>query len=151
MIRTNNPNFKEYVQLKIDRNEFINTVGFEITSIEVGEIEGAVEFNKKLEQQNGYFHGGVISSLCDMVCGYAAYSLVAEGEQVFTVELKVSFLRKGIGEKLIAKGSVIKAGNNFHFCEAKVFAESKGERKLIATATSTMAVVRESVGDKYGD
>ena len=151
MIRTNNPNFKDYVRLKINRNEFLKTVGFEITSIEVGEIEGAVEFDKRLEQQNGYFHGGVISSLCDMACGYAAYSLVAEGEQIFTVELKVSYLRKGIGERLIAKGSVIKAGNNFHFCEAKIFAENKGEQKLIATATSTMALVREKVGDKYGD
>jgi acyl-coenzyme A thioesterase PaaI-like protein len=52
---------------------------------------------------------------------------------------------------LLAKAEVIKAGNNFHFCEARVFAENNGEQKLIATASSTMAVVREKVGDKYGD
>ncbi|MDZ4844654.1 MAG: PaaI family thioesterase [Chitinophagales bacterium] len=151
MIRSLNPAFKEYVQLKIERNAFIKALGFHIHTIEEGKIEGELPFRKIHEQQNGFFHGGVISSLCDMVCGYAAYSLVEAGTQVFTVEIKVSYLRKGIGDKLLAKGSVVKAGNNFHFCEAEIYAENKGERKLIAKATSTMAVVSEKVNDKYGD
>jgi len=151
MMKSQNPRFKEYVQLKIQRNEFIRTLGFHIHSIEEGRVEGVLNFAKKLEQQNGYFHGGVISSLCDMACGYAAYSLVEEGAQIFTVELKVSYLRKGIGDKLIARGEVIKAGKNFHFCEAEILAEKQGEQKLIAKASSTMAVVREKVNDKYGD
>ncbi|HXH18825.1 MAG TPA: PaaI family thioesterase [Chitinophagales bacterium] len=151
MIKSRNPRFREYVQLKIDRNEFMRTLGFRITLIEAGKVEGELPFLKIHEQQNGYFHGGVISSLCDMACGYAAYSLAEEGAQVFTVEMKVSYLRKGIGERLLAKGAVIKAGNNFHFCEAEIFAENKSEQKLIAKASATMAIVREKVNDKYGD
>lgn len=151
MIRSLNPSFKEYVQLKIKRNAFIKALGFDIHTIEEGKVEGVLPFQKIHEQQNGYFHGGVISALCDMACGYAAYSLVEEGTQVFTVEIKVSYLRKGIGSKLIAKGWVVKPGKNFHFCEAEIHAEHHGERKLIAKATSTMAVVREKVNDKYGD
>lgn len=151
MVKSRNPRFREYIQLKIERNEFLHALGFKINAVEVGRVEGTLAFDRKHEQQNGYFHGGVISSLCDIVCGYSAYSLVEEGEQVFTVEIKVSYFRKGIGERLIASGQVVKAGNNFHFCEAEVFAEYKGVRKLVAKATSTMAVVREKVGDKYGD
>ena len=151
MVKSRNPRFKEYVQLKIDRNEFLKTIGFNINIIEEGRIEGVLPFLKSLEQQNGYFHGGVISSLCDMACGYAAYSLVGDGEQVFTVEIKVSYLRKGVGDRLIAKGQVVKAGNNFHFCEAEIFAENDRGTKLIAKATSTMAIVKEKLGDKYGD
>lgn len=151
MIKSRNPQFREYVQLKIDRNEFIRTLGFNIRVIEEGKVEGVLPFQKKHEQQNGYFHGGVISSLCDMACGYAAYSLVEEGEHIFTVEMKVSYLRKGIGDRLLAQGHVVKAGNNFHFCEAEIFAEKNGERKLIAKASSTMAVVRGRLNDKYGD
>ncbi len=151
MLRTNNEKFREYVKLKIERNQFIHALGFKIHTIEAGSIEGVLPFQKIHEQQNGFFHGGVIASLCDMACGYAAYSLVAEGEQVFTVEMKVSYLRKGIGDKLHAIGKVVKAGYNFHFCEAEIFAENNNEKKLIARATSTMAVVAEKVGDKYGD
>lgn len=150
-MQSRNPAFKEYVQLKIERNEFIKALGFKIHHIEPGKVEGELPFLKIHEQQNGYFHGGVISSLCDMACGYAAYSLVEDGTQVFTVEIKVSYLRKGIGDKLIAKGWVVKPGRNFHFCEAEIYVENKGERKLIAKATSTMAVVKEKVNDKYGD
>ena len=150
-MQSRNPAFKEYVQLKIKRNEFLKALGFKIHLIEAGKVEGELPFLKKHEQQNGYFHGGVISSLCDIACGYAAYSLVEEGTQVFTVEIKVSYLRKGIGDKLIAKGWVVKPGRNFHFCEAEVYALKDGEQTLVAKATSTMAVVSEKVNDKYGD
>ena len=151
MIQTRNPDFREYVQLKIDRNEFMKNLGFHIHSIEEGKIEGILPFKKNLEQQNGYFHGGAIASLCDMACGYAAYSIAKQGAQIFTVEIKVSYLRKGIGDQLIAKGYVVKAGKTYHFCEAEIYAENKGERKLVAKASSTMAEIAEKVNDKYGD
>ncbi|GIV35132.1 MAG: hypothetical protein KatS3mg031_2667 [Chitinophagales bacterium] len=151
MLKTKNPAFKDYVQLKVARNAFLKAIGFELTEIEVGRVTGILLFRKMHEQQNGFVHGGVISTLCDMACGYAAYTLVAEGEQVFTAELKVSYLRKGSGNRLVAKGWVLKAGHHFHFCEAEIYAENEEGVRLIAKASSTMAVVRGKVNDKYGD
>src|SRR5688572_7847210 len=103
-MQTRNPAFKEYVQLKIQRNEFIRALGLEITKIDEGKVEGVLEFKKMHEQQNGFFHGGVIASLCDMACGYAAYTAVEDKQQVFTADLKVSYLRKAQGKRLIAEG-----------------------------------------------
>ena len=150
MFQSRNPNYNDYVKLKVARNKFLAALGFELTLINEGAIEGELVFKEMHEQQNGFFHGGVISTLCDMACGYSAYSLVEEGQQVFTVELKVSYLRKGIGEKLIAKGRVIKPGKKFYFCESEVYAVNSGETILVAKASSTMSVGKEKVNDKYG-
>lgn len=151
MLKSQNPNYKDYVRLKIDRNKFMQEIGFKIDDIKEGTVTGELVVSEMHEQQNGFVHGGVISTLCDMACGFAAYSLVAEGVQVFTTEIKVSYLRPGIGQKILAKGWVLKAGKMFHNCEAELYAENNGEQKLIAKASSTMAVVDRRVNDKYGD
>ena len=150
MIRSRNENYREYVLLKASRNKFMQQLGFQLTEIEPGKVTGVMPMTEMHEQQNGFLHGGVISTLCDMGCGFAAYSLVEEGVQVFTTELKVSYLRPGIGDKAIVKGWVLKPGSMFHFCESELYMEQDGEFTLIAKATSTMAVVNRKVNDKYG-
>ncbi len=141
MLTSKNPNFQDYVRYKISVNQFMHNLGFEIYRIEEGYIEGAMPFQRMHEQQNGYLHGGVTSSLCDMAAGFAAYSLVGEGEQVFTVEAKVSYLSPGIGKRVIAKGWVLKPGRRFHFCESEVYIEKEdGTQKLMAKGSTTMAV-----------
>lgn len=145
-----NPRYRDYVQLKVSRNRFMKELGFELTQIAEGQVEGVLPITEMHEQQNGFVHGGVISSLCDMACGFAAYSMVPEGVQVFTVELKVSYLRPGIGEKIIAKGWVLKPGKRFHFCESELYVLKDGKETLIAKASSTMGVVDNKVNDKYG-
>ncbi|MDX2002228.1 MAG: PaaI family thioesterase [Chitinophagales bacterium] len=151
MLQSNNPRYKEYVELKMARNFFGNSLGFRLTEIQAGYVEGELPIEERHEQQNGFVHGGLVGTLCDMACGFAAYTLVAEGIQVFTVEIKTSFLRPAVGEKLLAKGRVIKAGKGFHFCEAEIYAIQGGEEKMVAKASSTMAVVNKKMNDKYGD
>lgn len=146
MLKSKNPAFRDYVKYKIGRNKFMRHIGFEIYKIEAGMIEGSLDVSEIHEQQNGYLHGGIISSLCDMTAGFAAYSLVAEGQQVFTVELKVSYFRPGIGQKAVSRGRVVKPGSMFHFCESEVYIINNGEEKLIAKATTTMAVKDHELG-----
>ena len=145
-----NPRYEDYVQLKVSRNRFMQQLGFRLTEIAEGAVKGELEITEMHEQQNGFVHGGVISSLCDMACGFAAYSMVPEGVQVFTVELKVSYLRPGIGQKILARGWVLKPGKRFHFCESELYAVRDGQEILIAKASSTMGVVDDKVNDKYG-
>lgn len=150
MMQSMNPQYRDYVQLKVSRNRFMQQLGFELTEITEGQVKGALTISEMHEQQNGFVHGGVISALCDMACGFAAYSLVAEGVQVFTVELKVSYLRPGLGEKILAKGWVLKPGKRFHFCESELYAIKNGKEVLIAKASATMGVIEDKVNDKYG-
>jgi len=141
MFKTRNPKFKELIEDKLSRQYFMKHIGFELTRIEEGVIEGSMPIQQIHKQQNEKLHGGLINTLCDIVAGFAAFSLVAAEKHVVTAEIKVSFLNGGIGETVHAKGWVIKPGRNFHFCESEVWTINKGEKILVAKATTTMAVI----------
>lgn len=137
-----NPNFKEYVENRIKANKFMPFLGFKITKIEAGEVWGELAFEEHHSQQNGYLHGGITSAILDMVEGFAAYSLVRDGDLVFTVEAKISYLNRGMGKKFFAKGWIIKPGKRFHFCEGEIWYENESGKKIIvAKGSATMAVL----------
>ena len=113
---------------------------------------GFLDFHDIHQQQNGYLHGGVTGTIADIVMGFAAYTLVAQDEQVFTVESKVNYFRPGIGKRVIAKGWVEKAGSRFHFCESEIMTEDEnGDKVLIAKSNATMAVREKLPGESWGD
>ncbi|MHA6248027.1 PaaI family thioesterase [Pontibacter sp. CAU 1760] len=142
MIQTFNPDFEQDIRVKLERQEFMKLMGFEVTKIEVGRIEGELKLEKRHLQHKGFTHGGVIATLADIVAGFAAVSLVPKEHQVVTAELKVSYFHPGIGEKLVAKGYVIKPGRKLNFCEAEVYAlQGDSEPLLIAKASATMATI----------
>jgi len=136
-----NPEFRKYTELKISKNKFMKWLGFEITKIEPGYLEGEMEFKEMHEQQNGWLHGGVTSTILDMIQGFAAYSLVEDGQKVFTVEAKISYFNPGIAQKFYAKGGVVKPGKRFHFCEAEIYYIKEGEEITVAKGSATMAVI----------
>ena len=141
-LEARNPQFKEYVQLKISRNKFISAIGLEFTKIEPGYLEGEIVFKEMLEQQNGWLHGGVTSAILDMAQGFAAYSMVEEGQQVFTVEAKISYFNPGIAQKFYTRGYVLKPGKRFHFCEGEIYyLKEDGSEVTVAKGSATMAVI----------
>lgn len=142
MIKTFNPDFEQDIREKLEHQEFMKLMGFHITKIEVGRIEGELILAQQHRQHKGFTHGGVVATVADIVAGFAAVSLVPKGHQVVTAELKVSYFHPGVGEKLMAKGYVIKPGRKLNFCEAEVYVlEGDKPPLLIAKATTTMATI----------
>lgn len=67
-------------------------------------------------------------------------SLVPKGHHVVTAEIKVSYFHPGVGDKLLAKGYVLKQGRKLNFCEAEVYVvNGSQEPLLIAKASASMA------------
>lgn len=133
-----NQNFRTAIDEVLSKQHFMHHLEFKLTRIDAGYVIGDMPFKEFHMQQNGFLHGGAIATVCDLVAGFAAYSLVGPDEYVMTVELKISYLNPGVGKTIVAKGSVLKTGSRLHFCESEVFAENEGELKLIAKATATM-------------
>jgi len=120
---------------------FMKTIGAKIISIEKGTVKIECAYNKKLAQQNGYFHAGVITSIVDVACGYAAHSMMPEGSEVLSVEFKTNFIRAAKAEKIIAIGKVVKSGKTLSFCEGKV---TDGSEKIVfATMQATMICLKK--------
>src|SRR5215471_11016303 len=92
------------------RQGLMRTLGALLESIEPGSVTITCGVGEGLTQQHGLFHGGVVASLVDVACGYAALSVMPSEREVLTVEFKVHFLKPAKTERMIAVGQVIQAG-----------------------------------------
>lgn len=141
MIYLQDAQLKERMEKKIGANKFGSYIGFEYTQVSEGFVEGKIQMREELHQQNGYAHGGLISTLADLVAGFASYTVIDLDQQVLTAEIKVSFFRAGKGETLYARGEVVKKGRRFIFAESEVYSKENQQERIIAKATTTMAIV----------
>lgn len=139
--QSRNPNFKDLITDKLTRQHFMKLMGFDLTKIEAGYIEGEAILDQKLQQQDGLVHGGVTSTVADIVTGFAAFSLVDKDDRVVTSNLNVCYYAPGKGEKIFARGWVTKPGARLHYCEGEVYVVRNGEHHLIAKVNSIMAVI----------
>jgi uncharacterized protein (TIGR00369 family) len=68
------------------------------------------------------------------------------GTGVLTTEFKINLVAPAAGDRIIARGRVVKAGRTLTLAQTEVFAEAGGERKLIALLTATMMTVADRAG-----
>ncbi len=137
------PNFESRVRLSFAAQKLMRTLRAGLTKVAPGEIDIEIPFSEELTQQNGFIHAGVITSIADSACGYAAHTLMAADASVLSVEFKVNLLAPAIGEKFSARAQVIKPGRTLTVCRADVFAVKSGEEKMIATMLATMIARRQ--------
>lgn len=138
---TRNPDFQQRVADSFQRQQFMATIGAKLTSVNAGQVEIQLPYSPDLSQQHGYFHGGVIGTIADNCCGYAAFTLLAATDSLVTAEYKLNLLAPGIGDRLIGRGEVIKAGKSLAVCRADVFVVKDGSEALCATALGSIAIL----------
>ncbi len=131
----------ERIASSFDKQSFLSTIGAKLCSVESGKVVITCESRSDLAQQNGFMHAGVISTIADVACGYAAMSTAPDGYNVMSVEFKQNLLRPMTGAKLAVTGSVVKSGRTLIITEAEAVDADSG--KLIAKMLGTMIAVKE--------
>jgi len=106
-------NYEMRVRESFSRQKLMQTIGAALTKVMPGEVEISLEFRDELTQQHGFIHAGIVATLADTACGYAAFSLMAPDATVLTVEYKINLLSPAAGESLIALGKVTRRGALF--------------------------------------
>jgi len=143
LLNFRNPSFAEEVKDSFAQQPIMDLLGAELSLVEPGVVEITLPFRDDLTQQHGYLHAGVVTTIADSACGYAAYSLMPAGSEVLSVEFKVNLLRPAQGENFVARAEVIKAGRTLTVVRADVFGVAEnGDKKLVATMQGTMICVR---------
>lgn len=137
------PQFEARVRASFARQQVMETIGATITSVEPGLVEIQIPFRPDLTQQHGFLHAGIITTIVDSACGYAALSLMPAQVGVLTIEYKVNFLAPAAGERFVARGRVTKPGRTVTVCTGDVLAVQEGRETPIATILTTMMVVRD--------
>jgi uncharacterized protein (TIGR00369 family) len=133
-----NPLFATEVRDSFARQTAMTTIGAELVSVVPGAVQISLPYRADLTQQNGYLHAGIVTTIADSACGYAAYTLMPPNSAVLSVEFKVNLLRPAKGEEFLAIAEVLKPGRTLTVVRADVFANPKSERVLVATMLGTM-------------
>jgi uncharacterized protein (TIGR00369 family) len=126
------------------RQKLFNTINGKITLIGPGEFHIEAPFDERFTQQDGFLHAGIITTLMDSACGFAAYTLMPADSRVLSVEFKVNLLNPAQGKRFRAEGHVIKPGKTLTVCEGKLFALGDAGEKLLAIMQATMICIREA-------
>ena len=134
-----NPSFAQEVEDSFARQPIMKLIGARLSLVEPGIVEISLPYRADLLQHNGYLHAGIITTIADSACGYAAYTLMPAGSNVLSVEFKLNLLRPALGETFVARAEVIKAGRTLTVVRADVFGlEANADRVLVATMQGTM-------------
>src|ERR1700752_32914 len=134
-----NPAFAEEIRKSFSKQTMMGLIGAELSRVEPGVVEIALPYRADLAQQHGYLHAGVVATIADSACGYAAYTLMPPDSEVSSVEFKVNLLRPAKGKQFLAVAEVVKSGKTLTVVRADVFGiDAESKRELVATMLATM-------------
>jgi uncharacterized protein (TIGR00369 family) len=131
---------------------FNQVLGLKIVSARPGDIRGCFEMREELvgSYTHGRLHGGVSASILDTMGGMAMMVGIIERhpqdrleqlEQRFsrmgTIDLRVDFLRPGIGQRFIATAEILRLGGRVGSAQMRLTNEAG---TLIATGAGSYIV-----------
>ena len=123
-------------RVAVARSGFSNWLQVEPILVWQGESELVLELRAEMTQHHGFAHGGIVGLMADNACAWAGASVLGD---VVTGGYTINFLRPAKGERLRAKGLVIKSGKRQAIVRADVYAESSGADPVhVATAQATI-------------
>ena len=135
--------YESRVRESFAKQAVMATFGASLARVAPGEIDIELRNNPALAQQHGFLHAGVLATILDSACGYAAFTLMPADAAVLSVEFKINLLAAAAGERFAARGRVVRAGRNLSVCQADAFALLPEGEKHVATMKGTMMCVRD--------
>lgn len=145
--------FAGRVRASFARQQAMALIRATLPLVESGRAEIHLPHWPGVEQQHGFVHGGVVGMIADSAAGYAAMTVVPPTASVLTVEYKMNLLAPADGERLVARGRVVRSGRTLIVTQAEVFAVRDGQERLCALMQQTIMVMpgkaeKPPVGDR---
>jgi uncharacterized protein (TIGR00369 family) len=130
-----NASFKEALLNRLPaRMAFWQLLGIEFVDVERGWAKMRMPFAEKLTNSAGIGHGGALFTLADSAGSMALVSMVAKGEVVTTVEMKINFLRSFSSGEVVAEARILHCGKTTALGDIDIKDEGG---TLIAKGTAT--------------
>jgi uncharacterized protein (TIGR00369 family) len=116
----------------------METLGARLAEVARGRVRIEAPILPGSRQQHGYAHAGLSFAIGDSAAGYAALSVMPEGYEVLTTEMKIHLLAPARGDLLVAEGRVLRPGRRLVIVEADIHAVEDGQRAHVARLMGTM-------------
>jgi uncharacterized protein (TIGR00369 family) len=122
--------------------------GLEVKSASAGLVELGLPWRADFGQYTGFLHAGLIGTLIDTACGFAAVTVAGSG--VLAAHFSVNCLRPAQGEYFIARARVVKPGKTQVFTACELFAVQSQQEKLVATGETLLSVTQAADRGRAG-
>ncbi len=141
--------YEARVRASFAKQGLMGTLGATLCSVAPGLVEIAIRPGPAISQQHGFVHAGAVSAIADTAAGYAALSLMPPNRGVLTTEFKINLIAPAQGDRILARGRVVRSGRTLTLAQTEVFSESGGQEKLVALLTATLMAIegQEGVSD----
>lgn len=138
LFQPHDPHYAERVRASFGLQQAMTLIGAELAVVEPGCTEIHLPYSAAITQQHGFIHGGIVGMIADSAAGYAASTLTVADASVLTVEYKINLLAPAEGERLIARGEVVRPGRTLIITRAEVFAIRAEQWTLCAVMQQTI-------------
>ena len=132
------PDYAARVRASFDLQQAMALIGAELAVVEPGYVEIHLPHRPQITQQHGYIHGGVVGMIADSAAGYAANTLTPADASVLTVEYKMNLVAPADGQRLVARGEVVRPGRTLIVTRADVYAVRDEQWTLCAIMQQTI-------------
>jgi uncharacterized protein (TIGR00369 family) len=134
---------EDRVRSSFAKQGLMATLGATLEKVAPGRVEIALKPMPAITQQHGFVHAGAVSAIADSAAGYATMSLLPLDTSVLTTEFKINLIAPATGDRIVARGEVVKAGRTLTIAQTRVVAMTAGTEKLVALLVATMMAIRD--------
>ena len=120
---------------------FAEVVGTKMLSAEEGRAVVSLQAEEWHLNAMGAVHGGLLSTLIDVSMAEALGTIAEEGEQPFTIQITVNYMKPAKQGTLTSTAEVRMGGERVTIVEAEVMQDDDGNEEVVALATGTYAPV----------
>ena len=123
------------------KENFPHVPAWDVLGIEIIEMGGGkalltMPYDRKLSNPYGFLHGSGVSALADSAVAVAIASVIKEGKEFYTVEMKVNYLEPITGGIVEARAKILREGRIVPG-EVDIY----NENRLVAKAIATYIIV----------
>jgi len=105
---------------------------FEVTEFRRAGVTMEVDVRPELGHLPGWFQGSTITALAEFAGGLAAMATLPNGRLAATVDQHIKFVGPARGDRLIARGRVVRPSLTLVACDVDVLVRRDGAEHLIA-------------------
>lgn len=135
---TSGPEAVAFANRIIDSQAFSVLIGARFEEISPEHATLRVPLRDDLKQHHGFAHGGLLAAMADITLTFMGAA--ALGPNVLTSEFKINFLRPGVGDTLVSRGSIVSATKRQAVTRCDIFVVQNGKEKIAATALGTIVL-----------
>lgn len=138
------PDYEQRVRDSFRAQKIMALIGATVGEVTAGHVDIRLPYREDLTQQDGFLHAGIVATVVDSACGYAAFTLMSADSRVLSVEFKINLMAPAAGDELIARGNVVRAGKTLTICQGEAIARTGITEKRVALMQATMIALRET-------